>query len=242
MQTTNFGFTFSRATCALTLLLATILYAVPANAGVVSFSDIVQSTQTPDDPPNLYGVPNTSTPNKLAFNHPNSFAATATGVDGVDVTDGFVTFSVEAEPDTWATGISIMESGSWSLIPSLPGNSVGVRGSGSIRVTEVDGAPVAGPVYPILYGEDFDQSDTPPDSDNWAGGFAQGFEGVAGRVTAFDVALNNRLFALSESGFSFIDKKNIMITVRTEMIPEPTTLALALFGATVMLVSRRSAS
>ena len=246
MLTTPYGFNFSRACCALTLVLTTVLTTLvctdSVDAGIVSFSDIVQTTQTPGDPANLFGVADTSTPNKLAFNHPNSFAATATGVGGVDVTDGFLTFSVEADPGTWATGISLMESGSWSLIPSLPGNSVGVRGGGTIRVTEVDDAPVVGPPinFPISFAVDRDMSDTPPDSGLWDGGFAQGFGTVPGKVTAFTVEINNRLFALSEAGFSFIDKKNIMFNVQTDMIPEPASLALIALGMVGMLANRRS--
>ncbi len=226
-------------------LFSLIICTSSAQAGIVTFDNITQSTQTPGDPDNLYGDPDTSVPNKLLFPHPTSFAATATGVGGVDVTDGFLTFSVTVDDPnlTWATGISLVESGSWSLIPSLPGNMVGVRGNGSIIITEVDGAPVAGPVMPILYEDTFDQNDTPPDSANWVGGFAMGFGNVAGKVTAFDVKLDNRLFALSEAGFSFIDKKSIAFMVRTEMVPEPSTALLGLmaFGGLGLIASRRRA-
>jgi hypothetical protein len=226
---------------AVAALFAIVLCTSSVQAGLVSFDDIIQSNQTnPAGPPvEPYGAPDTSTPNKLIFAHPDSFAATAVGANGVGVIDGFLTFSVTADPDTWATGISLMESGSWSLIPTT--NSVGVRGSGSIRITEVDGLPVAGPVFPILFSEDFNQGNTPPDSQNWVGGFAQGFGSVNGKVTAFDVSMNNRLFALSESGFSFIDKKNIMFMVRTEMIPEPSTALLGFiaFGGLGLITVRR---
>ena len=224
---------------AVAALFALVLCTSSVQAGLVSFDDIVQSTQTPGDPDNLYGAPDTSTPNKLIFSHPNSFAATAVGKAGVDVTDGFLTFTVNADPETWATGISLMESGSWSLIPTT--NSVGVRGSGSIRITEVDGLPAAGPIFPILFSEDFDQSNTPPDSQNWASGFSQGFGSVNGKVTAFNVSMNNRLFAFSESGFSFIDKKNVTFMVRTEMISEPSTALLGFlaFSGLGLVAARR---
>jgi hypothetical protein len=225
---------------AVAALFAMTLYSSSAQAGTVSFDDIVQTTQTPGDPDDLYGTPDTSIPNKLSFPHPNAFAATAVGSGGVDVTDGFLTFTVNADPGTWATGISLVESGSWSLIPE-ESNSAGVRGNGSIRVTEVDGLPAAGPIFPILFSEDFDQSNTPPDSQNWVGGFAQGFGSVNGRVTAFEVSMDNRLFAISEGGFSFIDKKNITFMVRTEMVPEPSTALLGVmaFSGLGLIAARR---
>ncbi len=208
-------------------LFSLVLCTSSVQAGLVTFDDIHQSTQTPGDPPNLYGAANTAVPNKLIFAQPNSFAATAIGSGGVDVTDGFLSFSVAADPLTWATGLSITEGGSWSLIPPIAGNIVGVRGSGFVTITEVDGLPVAGPVLPIQFEDTFDSSDTPPDSQNWSLNFAMGFAPPGGgKVTGFDVALNNRLFALSEQGFSFIDKKRIEIMVRTEMVPEPSTALL----------------
>jgi len=228
---------------ALAALASLVLCVSSTHAGIVVFNDIVQSTQTPDDPDDLYGVPDTSVPNKLNF-RPQSFAATAIGAGGVDVTDGFLTFSVRVDDPnlTWATGITLMEGGSWSLIPSPPTQNVaGVRGNGSIRITEVDGDPVAEPVFPIVFEENFDASDTPPDSANWTSGFSQGFGDVNGRVTAFDVLFNNRLFALSEAGFAFIDKKDISFMVQTEMIPEPTTAVLAFMAfAGLGLVVRRN--
>jgi len=231
-------FTHSLAVAA---LVSVVFYTPSAQAGLVSFDDIVQSTQTPGDPDDLYGVPDTSVPNMLLFPHPASFAATATGAGGVDVTDGFLSFTVNAAPGSWATGIALLESGSWSLIPTLAGNSVGVRGSGSIIITEIDGNAVAGPVMPISYSDTFDQGDTPPDSDNWVGGFTQGFANVTGKVTAFKVKLDNRLYALSEAGFSFIDKKSIAFAVRTEMVPEPATALLGLmaFAGLGLIAGRR---
>lgn len=222
------------------IVISLVINASSVQAGQVAFEDIIQSTQTPGDPDNLYGEPDTSVPNKLLFPNPSSFAATATGADGVDVTDGFLTFTVKAEAGTWATGLSLAESGSWSLIPSLPGNIAGVRGGGGVTITEVDGAPVAGPVLPILYEETFDMDDTPPDSNIWSGGFVLEFGEVGGKVTAFDVTLNNRVFALSEAGFSFIDKKNISFVVQTEMIPEPSTALLGLmaFSSLGLVVAR----
>jgi hypothetical protein len=216
------------------VLFGGVLCASSVEAGLVSFSDIIQTPQTPGDVADLYGDPDTSVPNTLNFPHPNSFAATAFGAGGVDATDGLLTFSVTADPGTWATGISLTETGSWSLIPLPTLNAVGVRGLGWVDITEVDGNPVVPPTrMPFSFSEDYGAADTPPDTALWTSGFVMDFAAVIGNVTGFDVTMDNRLFALSEGGFSFIDKKQITFTVPTVMgnvIPEPSSILLAMMG------------
>ena len=98
----------------LSLALIFMLAVCPAiQAGLVSFDDIFQSGQGPGDPPAPYGPP-TIVGNTLSFEGPAAFSATS--VNGVfdiedSFTDGLLTFSVNADPDTWITGIVLSETG-----------------------------------------------------------------------------------------------------------------------------------
>lgn len=217
---------------------------VDSQAGLVKFTNINQSTQTPGDPPNLYGPPDTSGPNMLLFGNPASFAANAIGAGGADVTDGFLTFQVMADPGTWATGIDWTESGFWSLL-SPPGvatiaTAVGNRLGGFITIDQSDVPPPALPIAisgpPLNYNA---VANTPPDFQPWTNGFTFDLTPY-GKVTKFSVAINNQLFAFSEaSTIATIDKKRVKITVRTGMVPEPGTALIGVVGLLVGMAGQR---
>ena len=255
MSYTNLKASFQRA------LLAAVVSCVVAGqalAGTVSFTNISQSTQTPGDPANLYGPANTATPNVLLFPSPAAFSATAIGAGGADITDGLLTFkaTVDDPNTTWITGINFAENGTWSLIESVPnfaglGTNVRNQIQGFVTITGVNGLPVAGATIPIVGGVvAFNgAADLPPGSGFWTNGAGTPIANAPGnRVTAIDVAINNRLIAFSEGGpngtsISFIDKKRVTITVDTGMgvVPEPSSIAMLVtaLGSLGVVAARR---
>ena len=236
----------------LSMALIIVLILCPgAHAGLVSFFDISQSGQGPGDPPNPYGPPSVSG-NTLSFLSPAGFSATS--VNGIfdiedSFTDGLLTFSVEADPDTWITGVSISERGARNLFELIleagsESTRVQVIALAEILVTELDhgNTPLTAPAadaIPIGFNLTWDLEGDPGVA-IWNGFDAQDIEDILINdrgvefelgVTAFDFLMNNQLFAISEEGtFAFIDKKRIDIDVETDMVPEPTTALLALFG------------
>ena len=231
MQTTKFGFTLLGTLSACTLLLATLIFADSANAGAVSFSDISQSTQTPGDPADLYGVPDTSFPSVLSFPSPVMFSASASGPGGSDITDSLLTFKVTADPGTFATSFNLTELVTVGIEPELAGNFANVFAGGGIKITGINNVPVNGAIIPFSLDETYFSS---------GAHVIETSVPLGPNVTSFNVSMNNRLIAISELGVSFIDKKFVDIEIETTMIPEPTTLALAAFGLVSILLKRRN--
>ena len=229
------------------------------HAGIVTYSSISQSGQGPGDPSDPYGSP-TISGNLLSFLAPGAFSATsANGVFDIadSFTDGFISFSVEAEDNTWITGFSLREQGSRNLFELVAGSgtiatTVRVIALGSISVTELDhgSTPLtAAAATPFGIGFDvtwdlindptpalwdaFDEVDIEQILTNRGVVFDYG-------ATAFDFFMNNQLLAISEDGtFAFIDKKRIDFDTDTEMIPEPATLVLAIGGILGIACSRK---
>ncbi len=240
MLTTKFRFNFLRMVCACAVVFAAMSCATQANAGSVSFSNFFQSTQTAGDPANLFGAPSTPLPNTLVFANPTSFVAEAVGTNGIDITDGLLSFDVDADPGTYATGFNISELITFSFFPPTAVNNV-VQAviSGGVTITEVDGVAVGGPTILFNVEQTYTLADTAPG--NSGNDFiAASVPFNMANVTGFQVVLDNRLSAFSEFGSSFIDKKRVDITIDTEMIPEPTTLALVAFGLIGVLAKRRA--
>ncbi len=231
-------------------MLILLTLCASANAGLVSFSNISQSGQGPGDPPAPFGPPSISG-NSLSFQSPAAFSATSVNGD-FDIedsfTDGLLTFSVEADDDTWITGVSISERGARNLFELDPNSGtattrVQVIALAEITITELDHGntpltPLAATPIPIGFNLTWDLINNGGVA-IWTASDPQDIETILINrgvtfdlgATAFDFIMNNQLFAISEEGtFAFIDKKRIDIDVETEMIPEPTTVLLAIFG------------
>ncbi|MCH2115413.1 MAG: hypothetical protein MK171_10965 [Pirellulales bacterium] len=231
----------------------------PAQAGFVSFNGMTQSGQGPSDPPTPFGAP-TIAGNSLIFVGPSAFAATSANGD-FDImdsfTDGRISFSVEADDDTWITGMRFKDVGLRNLLEILPGSGtaatrVRVIALGSISVTELDhgNTPLtAAAAQPMDIGFDLSWNfDTNPEVALWTGMDERDIEdelnarGVAfdNGATAFDFFMNNQLLAISEQDtFAFIDKKRVDFEVYTDMIvPEPGTLLFGWMAAFAVATGR----
>lgn len=239
-------------------LAAMLTLCLTANAGLVSFSDISQSGQGPGDPPAPYGPPSIIG-NMLSFKSPTGFSATS--VNGVfdikdSFTDGLLTFSVDADPQTWITGVSLTERGARNLFELILGagtasTRVQVIALAEIMVTELDHGntpltALASSPIPIGFNITWDLIND-PGAVIWSASDSESIETVLTNrgvsfeygATAFDFIMNNQLFAISEEGtFAFIDKKRIDIKVDTEMVPEPTTVFLAFIGLVGVCLGR----
>jgi len=252
--------TTTRLTIQLTIAALCLLQAwteTSVEAGLVSFSNISQSGQGPGDPANPYGAP-VILGNSLTFPGPSAFSATsANGLFDIEdgFTDGFLSFSVEADPDTWITGLSLEESGLRSLLelqnPGTATTRVRVIAVGSISVIELDhgNSPLTGlAAQPMGIGFDLtwdlanhmevvlwngvDAADIAATLTERGVAFEHG-------ATAIDFFMNNQLLAISEDGtFAFIDKKFIDFDVDTEMVPEPGTIILGIAGMLAVAVIR----
>lgn len=249
-----------RATAAILLgfglLLASAAGAVPINYGdftgaTVKYVDVTEDSGT--DPTPLYGSPSVAG-DALNFD-PVSFNSSSTGAGGVDITDGTLTFMIEALSGSVIDMVNFSEAGDFTL--------VGLGGAGTfasvsafffVDIVEVDGVSIT-PIQ-IVTSMTFTPSDGDWDLLNdgpgplvngtWSGSVDVDVKqalldaGVSftNGATKVSVALDNTLTTLSEAGTSaFIAKKDFKGLSVTAM-PEPTTAALLLFGVFAALRRR----
>ena len=225
-----------------------------ADAGLVTFSDITQSGQTPGDPSDPFGEPSVAG-NTLTFSGPDTFSAASVGgsFNFNNFTDGFLSFTVSAADDlTWITDFSLFETGD-SLLVDNGGlgtimTNTQVNAVGGIVITELDhGATavnaIAGQTIEIGFGFTFNLGDP---NGLWEGLDSVDFaailldRGISFEygVTEFDFFIDNQLLAFSETGtLSFIDKKRVVFEASTAMVPEPSTVLL--FAASISMTCVR---
>jgi hypothetical protein len=104
----------------------------------VTFTMISEDTGT-EGPlrPALFGPPSVSG-NSLDFS-PVSFNSVSTGAGGNDITDGALTFMVQAKPGNFLPKLKIEEAGDFTLLGlGGAGTLAGVRASVFLDITQVD--------------------------------------------------------------------------------------------------------
>ena len=225
------------------------LIAAPINHGDfmgddVTYLQVTEDSNSGDTPP-LFGVPVVSG-NSLDFN-PIGFSAFASGLGGVDITEGNLSFTIDAKPGQAIQNIKFVEFGDTTLAGLGNDNTTTmVTTDVFIDIIEVDNVgidPVKLQAMLVF---------TPS-----GGSFVQGTDGGGGPIfnsqwmgmllvdidqelvnanvnfdlgaTRVKVDLDNTLVAVSQLGTSsrIAKKDHVIITTN---IPEPATCVLALFS------------
>jgi len=191
----------------------------------ISFTDISETSGT--DPGPLYGPPSAFTTG-LDFD-PQGFVAQAVGGTG-DFTDGQLNFTISGAGGI--NNISINEGGDYE-VTSLGTAQALVRAFVylSAAVTQVNGVNVA-PINLTASQASFSDLSPPTEANGWTLGTSLNVASQLGpnqRATRIEVAIDNRLTALSQSGsMAFIAKKQFTVSVGT--VPEPGTLSLVVLA------------
>jgi len=236
---------FLSASCA---LAAPITYGT-VTADSVVYEQLFEDSST-DPSVALYGAPTVSG-DALTFNPP-SFAAVASSVGAMDMTDGTLAGYVSAINGSRIETMVFQERGDFSL--------VGVGGAGTfvqngatfyVDIIQIEGTDLTVPIE-VTQTMVFDSGPAWNLVSN--SGLVQPFSGIvsidinqaiidagfSGQATKVKFSLDNSLFAMSDGGYAYIKKKDIdgfSVTAVTN-IPEPATMSLlALSG--IALIKRR---
>jgi hypothetical protein len=232
--------TAALACLALCLVCATSARATTIHSNVsgatVNFTDISEGSPSGDPEP-LYGQPS-AVGDTLVFPTTSNFAASSLDGGASDQTDGKLTLTMEAKAGYTLTSLNISEGGLTTLNAPFGGDAfTQVVGFAVVKVLEIDNLPVVLPAVQSFMsfsplGGQYLLSSIGGSSyaTGWTGTLTSLFP--AGTTKAL-VTLNNNLFAasLGNGTRAFIDKKAFEIDIETELVPEPTTVALGLFAA-----------
>jgi len=211
----------------------------------VEFQGVTESSGT--DPGPLFGAP-TITGDTLDFN-PQGFTAYSSG-GGVDLTDGQLNFLVKALDGFAITELRFSELGDFTLAGTgTASTKVAVAASFFFDILSVDGVSI-NPVTvtgnmtfaPNANGQ-FDLISNAGIGSLWSGGInfdinsALTANGIPFQIGATEVRVNldNTLLAVSESGSAaYIAKKDFKGFGLTAIVPEPSSMAIALLGAAAL--------
>ncbi len=170
----------------------------------------------------LFGTP-TLLGNSLYFAPSGSPGFTAQTSGGIDVTNSTFAFTITANPGFTLDTFSLTEEGDYFFF----GDTAGVDVSGQLRVKPLSAgsstltANVADTSFVANAVFDFD-------THNWSTGASI----TAGPMTNGQVTIQNILAAYADGDFaySFIEKKNVELSIGVSAVPEPETYALMLAG------------
>jgi len=242
------------------LLMPGGTWAAPVDYGsfsgtTVNFTNVSEDSGT--DTPPLYGAPSV-TGDTMDFD-PVSFNAFSQ--DGVpDITDGTLTFGIDAEAGQSVDLIRFAEAGDFTLLGTGDtGTFASVNAPVFVNVMEVDGVgidPIKASFNLAFQPTDgkFDLTQFgggPQGQGNWAGSLdvdvlailADADLGPDARATRVSVTMNNTLVATSKAGTSALiakkDNNGVIITVVPSAVPEPASLVLLLAGVLGIGLARR---
>lgn len=255
-----FGVRHIVAATAVLALIASSASAVPINYGDkiaadVVYTQVTEASNSIGDTPPLFGTPGVFG-NSLDFT-PVGFSASANGAGGSDITDGQLTFGIEANPGKAIFNVQITEFGDTTLTGIGTDNTMTVvTGLGNLNIHEVDGVGINVVTVPInisfnpsggTFGLGTDGGGGPNFNSQWTGielldvqqALVDNNIPFTLGATRVSVSFNNTLTAVSQEGTAatIAKKDNIIITTN---IPEPTTCAMALLAllASVGLAGR----
>ena len=211
----------------------------------------VEETSATDTPP-LFGAPSVIG-NTLDFD-PKGYGATSSGGGAPDITDGQLNFGVQANEGYGISSLQISEAGDYTVVGLGTTDtyaSVGVPIF--VDIVEVDGVAI-NPVQlqPIVTftPNASGKFELPTDAGVaviWKGSVSLDLNAALSNAgvpfhlgaTALNVVLDNTLTAQSEAAAtSFIAKKDFKVGAVT-IVPEPTSLALALLGSLLLVPAMR---
>lgn len=217
----------------------------------VTYQDVTESSATDQTP--MYGAPLISG-NTLDFN-PQGFAATSTG-GGIDLTDGQLNLLIQAHSGYAIPAIQFSEAGDFSLAGFGSANTrVTVAATFFLDVLQVDGVGInplsltANMTFTPNANGQFDLINNAGIGNIWTGAInfnlndaltAHNIDFVNG-ATEVRVNLDNTLLAISEAGSTAYIAKKDFKALGITVVPEPSVIALSLFGVATLLLRSRSA-
>ena len=201
----------------------------------------------------MYGAPIIAG-DTLDFN-PQGFAATSTG-GGIDLTDGQLNLLIQAHSGYAIPMIQFSEAGDFSLAGFGTANTkVTVAATFFLDVLQVDGVGInpvsltANMTFTPSPNGQFDLINNAGIGNIWTGVFnfnlndALTSHGISFENGATEVRVNldNTLLAISEAGSTAYIAKKDFKALGITVVPEPSVIAMSLFGVAALVLRSRSA-